>query len=392
MTRTYPRCLATLMVLIFFCFLQKAFSQQVNIIPYPQNVEKAAGEFTITNTTKIVNEQPENKELQTALAPLVLKLQTAAGVTLKTSSRGHNKNYIRVELSNGMEKAEGYRLEITPVSITIRAANPAGVFYAVQTLLQLLPVEIESPVPVKNISLKIPAMVIDDAPAFGYRGLMMDVARHYMPYDFLEKMIDLMAMQKMNTLHLHLTDSQGWRFESKKYPKLNTIAAYRKGSAIDFSFDYASRPNDTLYGGYYTQEQLKKLVAYAATRFITIIPEIEMPAHSKSALAAYPQFACLDSTGKAFPYPAQVQDEYCTKDSTFIFLTDILTEVMDVFPSHYIHIGGDEATKVNWTKCPICQKRMRDEGLKSVDEPAELFHQKDRTVCEFKRPGHYRLG
>jgi len=369
----YQRNKAALMALIFFCLIQNAFSQQVNIIPYPKSVEKANGEFSITSSTKIVYDQADNNELTVALAPLILKLQRAGGINLKSALQKPRKNFIEVELTSRVAQSEGYYLNIDPKSIKIEAATPAGVFYAVQSLLQLLPVEIESPTIIKNISLNIPAMVIDDAPALGYRGLMLDVARHYMPYDFLEKMIDLMAMQKMNTLHLHLTDSQGWRFESKKYPKLNTIGAFRKGTAINYSYDYVSMPKDTLYGGYYTQEQLKKLVAYAATRFITIIPEIEMPAHSRSALAAYPQFACLDSAGKAFPYPAQIQDEYCTKDSTFIFLTDILSEVMEVFPSHYIHIGGDEASKVNWAKCPICQKRMKDEGLKTVDELQSYF-------------------
>lgn len=372
MTGKY-QCSIVIFVLAFFCFTQNVFSQQINIIPYPQSVVKAQGKFTITGSTKIFYGEQDDKQLPTALAPLVLKLQQAAGIALKTTQREPRKNFIRVELSSSISKAEGYHLEISSKGVTIRAATPAGVFYAVQSLLQLLPVEIESPVIVKNLSLQLPAMVIEDAPAFSYRGLMLDVARHYMPYDFLEKMIDLMAMQKMNTLHLHLTDSQGWRFESKKYPRLNTIAAYRKGTPLIYSYDYASMSHDTLYGGYYTQEQLKKLVAYAASRFITIIPEIEMPAHSRSALAAYPQFACLDSAGKPFAYPANIQDEYCTKDSTFIFLTDILSEVMDVFPSKYIHIGGDEATKLNWTKCPICQKRMKDEGLKSVDELQSYF-------------------
>src|SRR6185503_15126280 len=376
MTRTpfiYLCSKPAFVVSIFFCLMQNAFSQQVNIIPYPQSIEKASGEFTITNSTKIVYDSPVSDELKVALAPLILKLQTAAGITLKNVSKRPRKNFIAIEITSRIPRPEGYRLNISPQSIKIEAATTTGVFYAVQSILQLLPVEIESPNLVSNIQLKIPAMVINDAPAFGYRGLMMDVARHYMPYSFLQKLIDLMAMQKMNTLHLHLTDSQGWRFESKKYPKLNSIGAYRKGTPLNYTYDYASMPMDTLYGGYYTQQQLKNLVAYAATRFITIIPEIEMPAHSKSALAAYPQFACLDSTGKAFPYPAQIQDEYCTKDSTFIFLTDILSEVMDVFPSKYIHIAGDEASKVNWKKCPICLKRMKDEHLTSVDELQSYF-------------------
>jgi len=367
------RILAAFIFFVFFAPFQHVFSQSVNIIPYPQSIKKAAGEFVIKNTTKIFYYQADNHELTVAVAPLVLKLQKAAGITLRSTGKKKHNNFIAVELTDRISQTEGYHININPDSIKIEARTPAGVFYAIQSLLQLLPVDIESPSLVQNISWKIPAMMIEDAPAFAYRGLMLDVARHYMPYDFLEKMIDLMAMQKMNTLHLHLTDSQGWRFESKKYPKLTQIGAYRKGTPLNATYDYASRPNDTLYGGYYTQEQLRKLVAYAQTKFITIIPEIEMPAHSKSALAAYPQFACLDSTGKAFAYPSQIQDEYCTKDSTFTFLTDILTEVMAVFPSQYIHIAGDEASKVNWRKCPICLKRMKDENLNSVDELQSYF-------------------
>ncbi len=329
------------------------------------------GEFVITKATRIIYNQ-QDKELAVAISPLVLKFQEAAGIKLKTTGKLRTHD-ILVRLTDNITQPEGYHMEISPNSIKIEAGTPTGVFYAVQSLLQLLPTEIESPILVKNVQWKAQAVVIDDAPAFAYRGLMLDVARHFMPYNFLEKMVDLMAMQKMNTLHLHLTDSQGWRFESKKYPKLNTIGAYRKGTAFNTTYDYASRPNDTLYGGYYTQDQLRKLVAYAQSKFITIIPEIEMPAHASAALAAYPEFACLDSTGKAFPYPSQIQNEFCTKDSTFIFLTDILTEVMDVFPSKYIHIAGDEASKENWRKCPICLQRMKDEHLNSVDELQSYF-------------------
>ncbi|WP_183574917.1 family 20 glycosylhydrolase [Mucilaginibacter sp. X5P1] len=384
-----PKCtLAAFILFVVFSQSEHVFGQAANIIPYPQSIKKAPGEFVIKATTKIIYKQPDNKELVTAAAPLVSKLQRAAGITLNSVVKKKRNNFIAIELTKRITGAEAYHITINPDSISIEAGTPAGVFYAVQSLLQLLPAEIENSALAGNVKWAIPAMVIDDAPAFSYRGLMLDVARHYMPYDFLEKMIDLMAMQKMNTLHLHLTDSQGWRFESKKYPKLTQIGAYRKGTALNTTYDYASRPNDTLYGGYYTQEQLKKLVAYAQSKFITIIPEIEMPAHSESALAAYPQFACLDSTGKPFPYPSQIQNEYCTKDSTFIFLTDILSEVMDVFPSKYIHIAGDEASKENWRKCPICLKRMKDEHLNSVDELQSYFikriekfvNEKGRTV------------
>jgi len=359
-------------VVVLVGLFQNTFGQTVNIIPYPQSVKKIPGEFVINKKTKIVYSHL-NTEIAVAVEPLVLKLQKAAAIKLKSAGTRPRNNFIAVELTDQVAQPEGYRLTITPDNIEIKAGTPTGVFYAIQSLLQLLPVTIESADVVKNIQLKVPAMQIEDAPVFSYRGLMLDVARHFMPYSFLEKMVDLMAMQKMNTLHLHLTDSQGWRFESKKYPKLTQVGAYRKGTPLNTTYDYASRPNDTLYGGYYTQDQLRKLVAYAKTKFITIIPEIEMPAHSKAALASYPQLACLDSTGHAFAYPAQIQDEYCTKDSTFTFLTDILTEVMDVFPSKYIHIAGDEASKVNWRKCPICLKRMKDENLNSVEELQSYF-------------------
>ncbi len=379
----HSRVLIALITVISAFHIHNASAQQINIIPHPQTIQKSEGAFTITPATKIIYAQPDNKELPIALSPLITKLQIAAGIKLPQASKTPLKNYIEVELTDRILHPEGYHLAITPTHITIQASTPAGIFYAVQSLLQLLPVEIESPTLVKNISLKIPAMEIDDAPGFAYRGLMLDVARHFMPYAFLEKLIDLMAMQKMNTLHLHLTDSQGWRFESKKYPRLNTIAAYRKGTPFTYTYDYASLPHDTLYGGYYTQAQLKQLVAYAATRFINIIPEIEMPAHSKSALAAYPELTCLDSTGHRFPYPAQIQDEYCTKDSVFTFITDILAEVMDVFHSKFIHVGGDEASKVNWKKCPICQKRMHDEHLANVDELQSYFMKRiERFVNE----------
>jgi hexosaminidase len=381
-------CKNRFLLLLIFVYPFVAKSQNnINIIPWPQNVVQGEGFFTFKKATTIVYSL-KDKGISIAVSPLISKLKKAAGVSLTTSQRANAENTISIELSNKITTPEGYELNVSTGKINIAAKNPVGVFYAIQSLLQLLPVEIESNKLVKNIDWKLPVVSIVDAPAFSYRGLMLDVARHYMPYEYIKKLIDLMAMQKMNTLHLHLTDSQGWRFESKKYPKLNSIGAYRKGTPFNTTYDYASRPADTLYGGYYTQQQLKELVRYASKQYVTIIPEIEMPAHSKSALAAYPNLACLDSTGAPFAYPSQVQDEYCTKDETFKFLTDILTEVMEVFPSKNIHIAGDEAGKANWRKCPVCQKRMREEKLATVEELQSYFikriekfvNQKGRTV------------
>ncbi len=354
-------------------FTFQSFAQSnVSLVPIPASISTQEGKFTFTSRTKIFL-QTKDAEILNAIEPLCTKLKDAAGLDLAISKKAKNRASIIISLDNTIRHEEGYVLKVTKNNIELKARTAAGIFYGVQTLLQLLPVEIEAQTLQDGITWSVPCVDITDAPRFSYRGVMLDVARHYQPIPFIKKLIDLLAMQKMNRLHIHLTDSQGWRFESKKYPKLTLIGAYRKGTPLNTTYDYSSRPQDTLYGGYYTQAELKDIVNYAATKFITIIPEIEMPAHSKSALASYPEFACLDSTGRPFAYPQMIQDEYCTKDSTFTFLTDILEEVMNVFPSKYIHIAGDEASKVNWKTCKICQQRMKDEGLKNVEELQSYF-------------------
>ncbi len=353
-------------------FTIACFSQKNNIVPIPQKVTYNQGTFVFSNCSAISVDE-NNSELLKAIKPLVSKLHTAAGLELLSPKKCKTANVVKVSLDKSITSAEGYRIVVKPSEIAIVAQQPAGVFYAVQTLQQLLPVNIESPALAKNTQWAVPCVEIEDAPRFAYRGLMLDVARHYMALDSVKRIIDLIAMQKMNRFHWHLTDSQGWRFESKKFPKLTQIGAFRKGTALSTTYDYNSRPNDSLYGGFYTQDQMKEIVQYAADRFITVVPEIEMPAHSKSALAAYPELACLDSNGHAFAYPSAVQDEYCTKDETFTFLNGILEEVMAIFPSEYIHIAGDEAAKANWKKCKFDQQRMKDENLKDVDELQSYF-------------------
>jgi hexosaminidase len=357
------------LTMIFFANISQA---QVNIIPLPNHVKVKTGKFIFGKCTKLLYNNAD-VSLQIALAPLVEKLHHTSGIDLSAVKKCTASNVVVISLDKTITADEGYALIIASRKISLKAKTPMGIFYGVQSILQLLPNAIEKQEMQKNISWSVPCVEIKDEPRFPYRGVMLDVARHYMPFDFLKKLVDLLAMQKMNRLHLHLTDSQGWRFESKKYPKLNQIGSYVKGTPLNPTYDYNSRPNDTLYGGYYTQQQLKELVKYAEDRFITIIPEIEMPAHSMSALASYPELACLDSNGNAFPYPKKIQNEYCTKDETFTFLNNILEEVMDVFPSKYIHIAGDEASKESWKKCKYDQKRMKDEGLKNVDELQSYF-------------------
>jgi hexosaminidase len=355
------------LVINYFVSAQTA----INIIPQPNELTINSGNFIFSGCT-LLKVDPSLNEV---VRPLITKLKKAAGINISVISKAVCKkiSVIAISIDNTIMNDEGYELKIQPHEISLKAKTAAGIFYGVQTILQLLPEAIEKDSFQKNMLWSVPCLVINDQPRFAYRGIMLDVARHYMPVEFLKKLVDLLAMQKMNRLHLHLTDSQGWRFESKKYPKLNQIGAYIKGTPLNPTYDYNSRPNDTLYGGYYTQEQLKDLVKYAEAKFITIIPEIEMPAHSMSALASYPELACLDSNGNAFSYPQKIQNEYCTKDETFKFLDDILEEVMNVFPSKYIHIAGDEAGKENWKRCKYDLQRMKEEGLKNVDELQSYF-------------------
>lgn len=364
--------LLTLFLLSFF--LETIAQLQNNIIPVPQKLEWGKGRFVFTSSTRLKFDST-NKPLNDAIAPLVHKFKTAASLDLLANARGKDQTVVEVSLSKSISSAEGYELVINPQKISIVAQQPAGAFYAVQTLLQLLPEQIEAPEPATHTGWQVPGVRIEDAPRFAYRGIMLDVSRHLMAVDSIKRIIDLLAMQKMNRFHWHLTDNDGWRFQSKKYPKLTQIGAYRKGSPVgnNITYDYNRLPNDSLYGGYYTQEQMKEVVQYAAERFITVIPEIEMPAHAMAAIASYPELACLAPDGKSFPYPQQIQGEFCTKDETLHFITDILSEVMEIFPSKYIHIGGDEAGMETWKTCRYCQQRMKDEKLQDVHALQSYF-------------------
>ncbi len=261
---------------------------------------------------------------------------------------------IRMEVVPGLDAREAYRLRVTRDSLVLEASDAAGLFYGQQTLKQLV-----------REDGRVPSVYVEDAPRFAWRGFMMDVSRHFYDTAFLKKQIDALAALKMNRLHLHLTDAAGWRMEIKAYPRLTGFAAWRQGDLWkDWWFgsrQYAEEGTPGVYGGYYTQQQLRELVAYAAERHVQIIPEIEMPGHSEEVLAAYPELSCA---GDGHPHA-----DFCPgREETFVFLQTVLDEVMDVFPSEYIHIGGDEAGKQAWKTCPLCQARMKAEGLKDVNE------------------------
>lgn len=355
-----------LLTIALLCSHAALFSQ-VNIIPQPVDVKmpKVTGQFVITKNTPIVL---EGSGLENSANFLNDYLQQVYGFTLPVTSKatpgGIHLNYEKMEYTY----PGAYVLRSGKNQVYIAGDNEAGTFYGVQTLLQLLPVQ-------KSAALKIPYIDIKDHPRFQYRGLMLDVSRHFFPISFVKKYIDYLAMHKMNYFHWHLTDDQGWRIEIKKYPKLTEVGGYRNGTIIG---RYPGTGNDhQRYGGFYTQEEAKEIVAYAAKRYITVIPEIEMPGHASAALTAYPHLGCTGG-----PYEVQqtwgvFNDVFCAgNDTVFNFMQDVLEEVIPLFPAKYVHVGADECPKDSWKKCPKCQKRIKDLKLKDEHELQSYFIQR----------------
>ncbi|MEN8228880.1 MAG: beta-N-acetylhexosaminidase [Bacteroidota bacterium] len=366
--------------ILFFLLIAATFTgcrkkEEVSIIPQPVNMEMKRGIFVINRETKIVVDGDVEANLKTA-AWVAEQIRKASGMGLAVVSGGPKiKNSIcLVQGSVGDNHPEGYELIVDRAGIEIRGEE-AGIFYGMQTLLQLLPSEIYSSSLVKNVAWEVPQVHITDAPRFPWRGMHLDVSRHFFPVEFIKKYIDLLAMHKLNVFHWHIVDDQGWRMEVDKYPLLTEKGAWRDGSME--GWDYFVGPpveGGPVYGGYYTQEDIREIVQYAAERFITVVPEIEMPGHSRAALDAYPELSC---SGKPFDPEGATHHylpPYCAgKEETFRFLEDVLTETMELFPSEYIHIGGDEVPKERWEVCPDCQRRVRDEGLENTRELQSYF-------------------
>ena len=348
------------------------------VIPQPESVVLGKGSFRFTKETVFVTAP----ELYPMTNSFVEQYEKATGFRMFFRKAAIQTSYILLSLDKSLPK-EGYTLVVKPDKISITAADHNGALYALETLRQLLPKEFESPTPVQT-DWVVPAIVITDAPQYPWRGLMLDVSRHFFPKEYILKTLDRMAMLKLNTFHFHLVDNEGWRIEIKKYPKLTEIGAWRvdqedklwnertPNSANAFA-NPATAPKK--YGGFYTQEDIKEIVAYASARGITVIPEIEMPAHAMSAIAAYPELSCHKRpigvpSGAVWP----ITDIYCAgQEETFTFLEDVLTEVMELFPSKYIHVGGDEATHTEWEKCLKCQARMKDHHLKDMHQLQSYF-------------------
>lgn len=364
-----------------------SFAQEVKIIPQPVQVTTNKGIFVISPKTSLVVTHKQDDASAAFFNDYLSEYYGFKLAVVKTAK----KNSIKFNSYNNIDelKKEGYTLKSDNNGVVINGNSAVGTFYGMQTLIQLLPVE-------KSASLKIAAVSVKDEPRFAYRGAMLDVGRHFFPVSFVKKYIDYLALHKLNYFHWHLTEDQGWRIEIKKYPKLTEIGSKRNGSIIG---RYPGKGNDnTTEGGFYTQEEVKDIVKYASDRFITVIPEIEMPGHSSAAIAAYPMLSCFPNEKTDIPVnmisekskqelaAGRVKlvqetwgvftDVYAPTEYTFKFLEDVLDEVMALFPSKYIHVGGDESPKDAWKRSEFCQQLIKEKGLKDEHELQSYFIQR----------------
>lgn len=367
------------LVFVFIC----SISINAQIIPAPESLEINKGHFVLDTSTGIMLKGMKGSESFKLTSYLIDKIEAETNVKI-SSKKGARKNIVFEVLSQPNENLgdEGYLLNIRSTEIEIVANSNAGLFYGVQSLLHyVIANNTQTPIQLPNLS-------ISDKPEVAWRGMMLDVSRHFYNVKAIKEVLDLMAFYKMNVFHWHLADNEGWRLEIKKYPKLTEVGAWRTeipGSVIykkDSTYTEKLDGEPYQYGGFYTQEQVKDIVAYAKDRNITVIPEIDVPGHSGAALTAYPEFSCekhIQKTPNSMLWndvvdPLKVNLNYCAgQESTFKFLEDVFTEVMALFPSTYIHVGGDEVDKSYWEKCPDCQKRMSDNGLKDENELQSYF-------------------
>ena len=372
--------------LLFVLFISIcASAQTVQITPAPLKTVIHKGTFTISqNTVLVLNDEAEKGTAEF----LNLYLKDLYGFELKTAGSA-DANYIRLTTRRFIQAPENpgkYNLVVKVSGVEIEGDTYQSTFYGLQSLLQLLPLT-------KSKNLVIPCVNIEDQPRFEYRGMHLDVCRHFFPVEYIKRYIDYIAMHKLNYFHWHLTDDQGWRIEIKKYPRLVSVGGHRNGTIIG---RYPGKGNDNIpYGGFYTQDQIKEIVAYAEKRFVTVIPEIEMPGHASAAIASYPWLSCFpdqkthipdnmisnasrQASGKLVQETWGVFDDvFCAgKDSTFMFLQDVIDEILPLFPSKYIHIGGDESPKTHWEICPRCQQRIKDLNLKDEHELQSYFIQR----------------
>jgi hexosaminidase len=343
-----------------------------SIIPAPVSYISSKGKFSIRPGTAILinSSSKELSKLAATLNEVLINygISPLPVTTLQENKQPANSILLSVDNYNEISSAEGYILEVSKKTITLRATTGKGIFYGLQSLLQLMPVQDNNKSGLSSV--KIPACKIIDYPRFPYRGMHLDVGRHMFPVEFIKKYIDLMSMYKVNNFHWHLTEDQGWRLEIRKYPQLTETGAFRRSSPIGRN----AGDDNIFYGGFYTQEEAREIVEYAAGRYVNVIPEIEMPGHALAALASYPHLGCTGGPYEVWTMWGVHDDIFCAgNEGVFHFLEDVLTEVMDIFPSKYIHIGGDEAPKTRWDVCEKCQQRIKEEKLKDSHELQSYF-------------------
>ena len=342
------------------------YNSKYPIIPRPVVLESRSGSLTISSEFSVFIDN-STSEVSDIAEYFVNKIEYSLGGNIEiynlTGTPLDSSLILKLTEGESNMGEEGYRIEINQSNIAITAQKSAGLFYGIQTLFQLFPPSIERENGLQaEDKISLPCVYIEDNPRFSYRGMMLDVGRHFFSVEFIKKYLDLLAFYKYNTFHWHLTEDQGWRIEIKNYSLLTDVGAYRDDG------------NGGIYGGYYTQEEIREVVEYASARFIRVIPEIEMPGHSKAALAAYPNLSCTGGPFNVSNEWGVHRDVYCAgNEDTFTFLETVLTEVMDLFPSKYIHIGGDECPKTRWEECPKCQARIVDEGLQNEHELQSYF-------------------
>lgn len=349
--------------------------EMVSVIPQPVSMEYDDGYFQIGPKTRIVAENEaaiEASKLIDALAP-------AMGFKLNlVNASQRRRRSITMELEKSLTKLgnEGYKLKVTPGRILIRAKKPAGLFYGIQTLRQLLPAQIYSKTKAEGMEWKVPCVRITDYPRFHWRGLLVDPARHFIPKQDLMRFIDIMALHKFNSLQIHLTDDQGWRIEIKKYPRLTQVGAWRSETLIGHNSQKPWRFDGKRHGGFYTQDDIRQIVKHALDRHIRIVPEIEMPGHARSAISSYSHLGVFPEKQKdirPWTHWGVSQDIFAPRSRIISFLQDVLSEVMELFPGRYIHIGGDEAVKNQWKASEEIQALIRSKGLKDEDELQAWF-------------------
>ncbi len=390
------------LLLILLCACTSAPAQtpnMYNLIPEPVSLQPATGSFALTPEVTLV--APNNADANRIVSFFTAKVRPSTGLNLKTgeSASGPKIQFVLNAKPDAVIKTNGYTLDVTPTEVTIKANQPTGLFYGMQTLLQLLPPQIESKTPVSGVTWQIPCVKINDYPRFGWRGIMLDVSRHFFPKEYVKEYIDQLVRYKYNVLHWHLTDDEGWRVEIKSYPKLTEVGAWRVERTGYFGDRKPTQPGEkATYGGFYTQEDIKEIVKYAQDRFVTIVPEVDVPGHSMAAIAAYPWLSCTkDPNTKVSPgskfsewygngkFKMLIDNTFNPSDEkVYEFLDKVIGELATLFPGQYIHMGGDECYHGYWEKDPGCQALMKKEGLKTLEQLQGYFEKRVEKIVEKK--------